>query len=63
MLMHGDHKMESMLLNIGNPDWQQQVEQEAVAILAMLCLDLTGELTRSTGCGSWTADIWVHKQT
>ena len=49
MLMHGDHELECVLLNISNPDWQQQVEQQAVAILAMVCLDFTGKLACLAG--------------
>lgn len=47
MLMHGDQKLEAMLLNITNPDWQQQVEDQAVDIVIELCLDSTGEVLHS----------------
>ena len=49
MVMHGDQKLETLLLNIGSPDWQQQVEQQAVTILAMLCLDFTGTSVNCAG--------------
>ena len=42
MLMHGDQKLESILLNLDNPGWLQQVEQKTVNVLAMICLDSTG---------------------
>lgn len=50
MLAHGDKELESLLLNVENPDWRKQVEAKAGDILSMVCLHFTGMHTALLQC-------------